>query len=94
MMNMCAVAGFASSGTRFDATSILRRASTSPCGPPAIAEPLASAANSREREIAAWISIAASGASSAVASSATGFDPPRSSSRLAAEEHREAGDHQ
>ena len=38
-----------------------------------------SAANSREREIAAWISIAASGATMIVASRASGLEPSSSS---------------
>ena len=53
MMNMCAVAGLASSGTRRATASIFRSALTSPCGDPAMAAPPASAANSRDREIAA-----------------------------------------
>ena len=52
MMNMCAVAGLASIGTRRDAASIFRSASASPYGLPAICAPPASAANSRDREIA------------------------------------------
>src|SRR5262249_44311607 len=51
MMNRCAVAGFASSGTCFDAASILRNALTRPCGECARAAPPASASNSRVREI-------------------------------------------
>ena len=53
MMNMCAVAGLASIGMARDALSILRRALTRPIGLPAMAAPPASAANSREREMAA-----------------------------------------
>ena len=53
MMNMCAVAGLASSGTARDAASIFRSALTRPSGLPAIAAPPASASNSRDREIAA-----------------------------------------
>ena len=52
MMNMCAVAGLASIGIARDAASIFRSALTRPCGLPAIAAPPASAANSRDREIA------------------------------------------
>ena len=44
MMNMCAVAGLASSGTRFDTASIFLSASTRPYGLPAICAPPASAA--------------------------------------------------
>ena len=43
MMNMCAVAGFASSGTLFDAPSSFRRAFMRPYGVPAILAPPASA---------------------------------------------------
>jgi hypothetical protein len=39
MMNMCAVAGLASSGTTCDADSIFFNALTSPSGLPAIAAP-------------------------------------------------------
>jgi hypothetical protein len=53
MMNMCAVAGFASSGTTREAASIFLSALTSPSGLPAMRAPQASASNSREREIAA-----------------------------------------
>ena len=53
MMNMCAVAGLASSGTARDAASIFLSALTRPCGLPAIADPPASASYSRDREIAA-----------------------------------------
>ena len=54
MMNMCAVAGIGVQRHRASTpTSILRSALTRPCGPPAIAAPPASAANSRDREIAA-----------------------------------------
>jgi hypothetical protein len=53
----------------------------SPCGWPTIAAPPASASNSREREMAAWMSMAATGASSIVARSAIGFPPRLSSSR-------------
>ena len=76
MMNMCAVAGLAASGTRFDAASIFRKASASPYGLPVICAPPASAENSREREIAIWISIAAIGARMIVASRTIGL-PPR-----------------
>ena len=62
MMNMCAVAGFASSGICFDPISSLRSALISPWGEPAIFAPPASARNSRDREIAACTSIAAIGA--------------------------------
>src|SRR5690606_26551544 len=58
-MNMCAVAGFASSGTRRAYASILRRALTRPSGEPTRRAAPASAAYSREREIANWMSIAA-----------------------------------
>jgi len=51
-MNMCAVAGFASSGTACDATSSFLSALTSPSGLPAISAPPASASYSRDREIA------------------------------------------
>ena len=61
--------------------SIFRSALTRPCGLPAIAAPPASASNSRDREIAAWISIAAIGARIIIASSAIGFCPSRSSLR-------------
>ena len=53
MMNMCAVAGFASSGTTFDALSIFLSALARPSGLPVIEAPPASASNSREREMAA-----------------------------------------
>src|SRR3990170_4332009 len=53
MMNMCAVAGLASSGTARDAASIFLSALTRPPGLPAIADPPASASYSREREMAA-----------------------------------------
>src|SRR5439155_21932825 len=75
MMNMCAVAGLASSGTTCDAASSFLSALARPSGPPAIAAPPASASNSRDREIAAWINIAAIGARMSVASSAIGFWP-------------------
>src|SRR5437870_820930 len=52
MMNMCAVAGFASSGTAREAASIFRSALTSPIGVPAIDAPPASASYSRDLEIA------------------------------------------
>ncbi len=52
MMNMCAVAGLASSGTWREDTSSFRRALTSPIGLPAIFAPPASAANSRDLEMA------------------------------------------
>ena len=52
-MNMCAVAGLASIGTRRTPASSLRSAFTRPYGLPAICAPPASAPNSREREIAA-----------------------------------------
>ncbi len=81
MMNMCAVAGLASSGIRFAVASIFLSASTRPYGLPAMPRRRASAANSRDREIAAWISIAASGARIIVASSAIGFEPSSSSRR-------------
>ncbi len=53
MMNMCAVAGLASSGTARDAASIFLSALISPFDPPAMCAPPASASYSREREIAA-----------------------------------------
>jgi imidazolonepropionase-like amidohydrolase len=80
MMNMWAVAGFASIGTWRTAASIRRSADASPRADPAIAAPRRSAANSRCREIANWITIAANGARMAIASSPSAL-PPRSSSR-------------
>ena len=53
MMNMWAVAGLASSGTRRATASILRSARTRPSGDPTSSFAPASAANSRDREIAA-----------------------------------------
>ena len=86
MMNMCAVAGLASSGTRLRDRVDLAQRVGQPVGLPAICAPPASAANSREREIAIWISIAAIGARIIIASMAIGFEPPSRSS-LAAAEH-------
>src|SRR5439155_1261118 len=51
MMNMWAVAGLASSGTRLAIASIFFRASTRPYGLPAICAPDASAAYSRDRRV-------------------------------------------
>ena len=45
MMNMCAVAGLATSGTRLAMASIFRNAFTSGCGEPTICAAPASAAN-------------------------------------------------
>ena len=57
--------------------SILRSASASPYGLPAICGAAGVGANSRDREIATWISIAAIGARIIIASSAIGFAPCR-----------------
>ena len=77
MMNMCAVAGLASSGTARDAASSLRSALTRPIGLPASAAPPASAAYSRDREMAVCMSMAARGAKMIVARSTRGlFAPP------------------
>ena len=89
---MCAVAGLASSGTARRGCSSFRSALTRPSGPPAIEAPPASAPNSREREIAIWISSAAIGARIIVTSRASGL-PSSRSSRDRAEEHREARNH-
>ena len=67
MMNRCAVAGLAMSGAARAAASIFWSACARPWGPPAIPAPPWSAANSREREIAAWMTSAARGARMAVA---------------------------
>ncbi len=79
MMNMCAVAGLASSGICLPYASIFRSALASPWGEPAISAPVESARNSRDLEMAAWISIAASGATTMAASRPRGL-PPRLSS--------------
>src|SRR5262249_45793873 len=52
MMNRCAVAGFASSGTARDAESIFCRAAANAGGDPTRAAPAASASYSRDREMA------------------------------------------
>ena len=52
MMNMCAVAGLASSGTALPADSSFCNALTSPRGLPAMAAPPASASYYRDREMA------------------------------------------
>ena len=77
MMNMWAVAGFAFIGTRRTPDSIFRKASASPYGLPTIWAAPRSAANSRDREMAAWISMADTGARMIVAISAIGFELPR-----------------
>ena len=76
MMNRCAAAGLVASGTRFTAASIFSSAFASGTPLPVMCAPPSSAANSRDRLIAAWMSIAANGASNAVASSAIGLPPP------------------
>ncbi len=58
-MNMCEAVWLTCIGIRFEALSSLTSARASPSGLPVIAAAPASASNSREREIADWISMAA-----------------------------------
>ena len=80
-MNRCAVAGLASIGICWDALPSFSSACASPNGEPTSSAPLASAWNSREREIASWIRVAAMGARIAVASRPKTPPPPLRSSR-------------
>ncbi len=79
MMNMCAVAGEASIGIRFDQVSSFCRALIRPFGDPVYWAAAPSAENSRVREIAIWISIAAIGPMIIISRAAYGL-PPSSSS--------------
>ena len=79
-MNMCAVAGDASIGTRWLAVWRRRRARARPTGLPVSSAAPASAAYSRERETASWTSNAAIGATIAIASSPRTPPPSRSRS--------------
>ena len=77
MMNMCAVAGEASIGMRCDQPSSFCSPLIKPSGEPQYLAAVASAANSRVREIAIWISMAAIGARIIINSAPTGLTDPR-----------------
>src|SRR5215472_7201912 len=82
MMNMWAVEGVPSMGMRLDQVSSFCRPLMSGYGEPTYLAEAASASYSREREMAIWMSMAASGARIIMAMAAMGLPPRRSSSRL------------
>ena len=78
-MKKCAVWGEASIGIRSDARPSFSRADANPSGSPLIRAPVLSAAYSRVREMAIWMTVAASGARIAM-TSIPSMPPPSSSS--------------